>query len=345
MQNLSVVFTSPGVAELLPCDIEKPGPGQVLVEKRLSTISAGTERANLVGDPNISTNSDDPVAHFPRRVGYASSGVVIEVGEGVTAVKPGDRVAVTGGTHKHYEVLGVSGPSQWSCNVHRIPCDDITFSDAAVMMIATFPLAAVRKTRLELGEPALVMGQGVLGQISVLLLRAAGAAPVVAADPDEGKRARALELGADFAVDPFSPDFAEKVKGLTAGGPKAAIEVTGSGSGLDGALDCIRSFGRIALLGCTRHADFSIDYYRKVHGPGITLIGAHTNARPQGESSPGWWTLRDDMQALLTMSALGRLKLSRLVQEIHPASEAPQVFGRLANEKVFPVVQLDWTRL
>ena len=40
----------------------------------------------------------------------------------------------------------------------------------------------------------------------------------------------------------------------------------------------------------TRHSDFNIDYYRKVHGPGITLIGAHTNARPKSESHPGWWT-------------------------------------------------------
>jgi hypothetical protein len=79
-----------------------------------------------------------------------------------------------------------------------------------------------------------------------------------------------------------------------------AIEVTGNGGALDGVLDCMARFGRVALLGCTRSSDFTIDYYRKVHGPGITLIGAHTNARPQYESHHGWWTTADDIRAVKT---------------------------------------------
>ena len=82
-------------------------------------------------------------------------------------------------------------------------------------------------------------------------------------------------------------DFSKKAKELTGGGAKVGIEVTGIGAGLDGILDCMARFGRVALLGCTRNKEFTIDYYRKVHGPGITLIGAHTNARPSCESSNG----------------------------------------------------------
>lgn len=169
---------------------------------------------------------------------------------------------------------------------------------AALWYIACFPAAAIRKCKLEFGESVIVKGLGVLGLIAVKLLAAAGAAPIVAVDPDPAKRRKALEIGADYAFDPFEQDFAKKVKKATGGGAKVAIEVTGKGVALDQVLDCMKRFGRVALLGCTRDSDFSLDYYRKVHGPGITLIGAHTMARPNAESFHGWWCLKDEMRAL-----------------------------------------------
>jgi threonine dehydrogenase-like Zn-dependent dehydrogenase len=131
---------------------------------------------------------------------------------------------------------------------------------------------------------------------------------------------------------------------LTNGGANVAIEVTGKGQGLDMVLDCMRKFGRIALLGCTRDSDFTIDYYRKVHCPGITMIGAHTMARPKQESSEGWWTERDDATAILNLIRHDRLDLACLVEEVHAPSEAFDVFTRLANDKDFPIVQFDWER-
>jgi threonine dehydrogenase-like Zn-dependent dehydrogenase len=229
-------------------------------------------------------------------------------------------------------------------NVCKI-ADNVSFSEASLAYIATFPMAAIRKCALEYGESAIVMGQGILGQLAVKFLRVAGAAPIIAVDPVEAKRARALELGADYALDPFEPDFAQKVKEITGGGARVAIEVTGKGQGLDMVLDCMRKFGRVALLGCTRNSDFSIDYYRKVHGPGITLVGAHTNARPKFESAPGWWTERDDIETFLRMIALGRTEMTSLVEETHPVTEAVAVFNRLAESPAFPVVQLDWSVL
>ena len=126
-------------------------------------------------------------------------------------------------------------------------------------------------------------------------------------------------------------------------GARAAIEVTGVGQGLDNALDCMAPRGRVALLGCTRSSDFTIDYYRKVHGPGITLIGAHTNARPVHESAAGWWTTHDDIMAVQRLTAGGRMKLHELVSEVHTPDEAPQVYHRLLTERSFPVVQFDWS--
>ena len=336
MKNHQIVFTAPCVAELLEKAVPTPGPGQVLVKLHVSSVSSGTERANVSGDPNIGPASHDPVAHFPRVLGYSSAGVVVEVGEGVKSVVPGDRVALFWSTHSTYNCLDES-------RVVKIEDDNISFSEAALLHIACFPLAAIRKCHLELGESALVMGQGILGQIAVLLLRAAGAAPIIAADPNPAKRERALELGADYALDPLAPDFAKTVKELTRGGANVAIEVTGIGAGLDGALDCMKRFSRVALLGCTRHSDFTIDYYRKVHGPGISLIGAHTNARPSLESAPGLWTTYDDITALMKLISCGRLSIIDLIEEIHLPGECPEIYRRLCEEKTFPVVQFDWS--
>lgn len=184
-----------------------------------------------------------------------------------------------------------------------------------------------------------------LGQIAVKLLRAAGAVPVIAVDPVAEKREEALKIGADYAFDPFEPDFAEKVKKAAGGGVAVAVEVTGNGKALDQCLDCMKKFGRIALLGCTRCSDFTIDYYRKVHAPGITMIGAHTIARPENESYPGMWTTRDDMTAEANLCVFGRLSLESLVREVYSPEEAAKVYKRLAEEKAFPLVQFDWSRL
>jgi 2-desacetyl-2-hydroxyethyl bacteriochlorophyllide A dehydrogenase len=338
MQNRNIVFTAPNVAEVVDKPVPEPGPGQVLVKTVRSCISSGTERANLIGDPMIGTNvKDGAKAVFPRQMGYSISGVVEKVGEGVGSVKPGDRVAASWTKHAAFNLL----PSETL--VYSIP-DGVSFEVAAWTHIATFPMAALRKCHFEFGESVLVMGQGVLGQLAVKLARAAGAAPLVVADPVPAKRDRALELGADIALDPSAQDFAEQAKDATGGGARVVVEVTGVDRALDNALDATARFGRVALLGCTRHSTFAIDYYRKVHGRGVTLVGAHTMARPRGDSSPGWWTERDDALAFLRLVAGGRISLDGFVEEVHPVSEAPAVYSRLAAGGPFPTVQFDWTK-
>jgi threonine dehydrogenase-like Zn-dependent dehydrogenase len=350
MKNEAIVFTKADTAELIEERMPDPGPGDVLVRLVRSTISSGTERANLTGVPDNATGiystAPDGQVTWPRRGGYSSSGVVEAVGRDVTSVRPGDRVAMSWSVHQRY----ISLPEKL---VYRIP-DGVSFEDGALTHISTFPMAAIRKCRLEIGESALVMGQGVLGQLAVLLLKAAGAVPVIAVDPVAGKRERSLSLGADFAFDPMSADFAESVKSVTdAGrkvqngrtadsGAKVVVEVTGSGAALDSALDVIAPFGRLALLGCTRNSDFSINYYRKVHGRGVTLVGAHTDARPDGESSSGWWTTRDDAFAFLKLLAHGRVSLDGFVDEVLRPEECGGAYARLVDGGVFPVVQFDW---
>lgn len=337
MKSRNIIFTSPSVAELVEEETRAPSGSEVTVRLVRSTISSGTERANLLGDLNVNifVKTDKPV--FPRRSGYSASGVVVETGPGVTSLQKGDRVALFWSTHSQYCVIDEK-------RAVKLP-DSVSFAEGALMHISAFPMAAIRKCRLEIGESALVMGQGVLGKIAVAFLRAAGAVPVIAVDPVPEKRLEALAEGADYAFDPFEKDFASKVKSVTDGGVNVAIEVTGNGKALDQCLDCMKKFGRVALLGCTRSSDFTIDYYRKVHGPGITMIGAHTAARPEVESSQGMWTTRDDMKAEATLCSYGRLRLENLIKEVHSPVDAPAVYKRLAEEKAFPLVQFDWSKL
>lgn len=337
MKNKQIIFTEKDKAELLEVPVRMPGAGEVLVRTAASIISAGTERANLSGEVSVGPTTDpNEKPQFPRCLGYSSAGEVVAVGEGVTAFAPGDRVAMYWTVHARYNCLSQS-------NLVRIP-NDVGYPAAALCHIAAFPLAAIRKCRLELGESAIVMGQGILGMLAVVLLRAAGAYPVIAVDPIPEKREEALKLGADYALDPFTLDFATEAKRLTRGGARVGIEVTGVGTGLNGILDCMAPFGRVALLGCTRHSDFTVDFYRKVHGPGISLIGAHTCARPN-ESAATLWTTADDIRALLDLLAGGRLDFASLIAETHSPEEAPQVYGRLLTERCFPIVAFDWEQL
>ena len=77
MKNLNIVFTAPGVAELIDREMPSAPVGtEVLVRLAYSTISSGTERANLIGDPNINIFGKGSVV-FPRQCGYSSAGEVI----------------------------------------------------------------------------------------------------------------------------------------------------------------------------------------------------------------------------------------------------------------------------
>lgn len=335
-----IVFTGINKAELLDVSCREPGPDEVIVKMAFTTISQGTERANITGNLDVHAfmprASETPV--FPRYGGYSNSGVVFKVGDNVKEFKPGDLVAGWWGLHKSY----CEFPAE---NIIKID-ESIPLDIASIAHIACFPMGAIRKTHLEAGESAIVMGLGILGMLAVKELRVAGAVPVIAVDPIKSRRIQALENGADYALDPNDPDFVSKAKSITGKGAAIAIEVTGNGQALDQVLDVMAPKGRVALLGCTRNKDFTIDYYRKVHGPGVSLIGAHTAARPKIDSYPGFWTVRDEIAGILRLEKYGRLDLGKIISEVHSPEEAPQVYRRMLSEKEFPVgIQFDWSQL
>ena len=336
MKTKQIVFTKAYMAELLEVECEAPKADEVTVEIEYSAISAGTERANYIGERNATNISEDEEPVFPRTVGYSSSGRVIALGEGVSDLCVGDRVMVFWSKHKKHITVKRK-------NVVKLP-DEVSTKEASMAYISIFPLAAIRKTHLEIGESALVMGVGILGAFAVQQLKAAGAYPIIAADPIKERRELARALGADYALDPTADDFANEVNRISDGGVNVCIEVTGLGAGLIEALDCMKKMGRIALLGCTRSSKFEIDYYTKVHGRGISLIGAHTMARPNLESSSGLWTAEDDIRTVLNLIKGGRLDFKAMISEVHSPEKAQEVYQRLVYDKKFPIgVLFDWS--
>lgn len=338
MTTKQIIFTAPYTAQLQEVECLPPKENEVTVQLEYSALSAGTEKANFTGERNGPDIAEDKAPVFPRTVGYSAAGTVTAIGTAVTDIQVGDKVVVYWGKHKKNITISRN-------NVIRIP-DGISTAEASMALISTFPLAAIRKTNLEIGESALVMGLGILGIFAVQELKAAGAYPIIAVDPIESRRNFALKMGADFALDPTEENFAKTVKRLSGGGVNVCIEVTGLGIGLVQALDCMRKMGRVALLGCTRSSKFEIDYYAKVHGPGISLIGAHTRARPVTESSAGLFTDADDLRVILNLIKGKRLNFKDMICEIHSPTEAQEIFTRLVTEKDFPIgVLFDWNQV
>jgi threonine dehydrogenase-like Zn-dependent dehydrogenase len=167
------------------------------------------------------------------------------------------------------------------------------------------------------------------------------------ADLNPNCRKLALDLGADYAFDPAGSNFEQSVKEVTCGkGARVIIEVTGQALALKQALDCVAPFGRIALLGCTRVSDVQIDYYNKVHKRGITIVGAHTIARPAKESYPHYWTHHDDCVSIMNFMSHGRMDMTKVISQVHSPKEAPKVYKRLADDKDFPIgVVFDWREI
>lgn len=330
MQTESIVFTAPKTAELLTEQTKPMTAESVAVRMEYTVVSGGTERANLMAMPNAGK-------HFPKHLGYCGVGHVIEVGEQVRSVSPGDRVLVYHGDHSRYNVVP-------EIKVTKVTQEEIDSLEAAFVVIATMGLGGVRKLEVELGESAMVMGLGLLGIFAVQFLRLSGAYPVIAADLNPDRRALALELGADYALDPSAPDFYETVKTATRGrGVNACVEVTGASVAMQQALKCASKQGRISLLGCTRVSDCPVDYYQQVHRPGVKLIGAHNFVRPQFESYPHHWTHQDDCKAILDLLAAGRLRVKPIISRVVKPEQAPDIYRQLCEDPNFPLgTVFDW---
>ncbi|MDX9979092.1 MAG: zinc-binding alcohol dehydrogenase [Lentisphaeria bacterium] len=324
MKGIRIVWPAPGQAAVEEFDIPAPTPDTVLLETECSVLSAGTEKAWLLAKPNTS-------GQFPQYPGYSAAGRVLDVGANVKEFHPGDRVVAYHSAHASHTV-------KHPRDLVRIEDAAVPANEAAFTIIAAMSLQGVRKARIELGETVLVMGQGLLGLFATQLARLSGGLPTIALDLDEKRRRLAIELGADHALSPQAGDFTETFRALTGGkGANAVIEVTGVAAAMNLALECAAGQGRIVALGCSREKADGVDFYQQVHKPGVAIIGAHNFVRPAHDSSPGHWTMRDDLRALLRMIAAGRLHVRPMISEQVSPEQAPAIYRRLVETDCPPL--------
>lgn len=331
MKRKQILFTEIGKAELLELDLPELQSNEILARTDYTVVSGGTERACLMDMNNV-------MHDFPKALGYCGIGTAIKVGCDVKNIKEGDRVLIYHGYHSDYNIRPEN-------EITKVENDDVSSLEAAFVIIAAMGLGGVRKLELELGESAMIMGQGLLGIFATQFCRLNGANPVIAADLNEERRKLALQLGADYAFDPSDKDFVEKVREVTKGkGVNGCVEVTGISAAMNQALECASWQGRISLLGCTRVSDSAVDYYQQVHRPGVKLIGAHNFVRPKLESYPHHWTHHDDCRAILDMISSKRVQVAPIISRICKPQEAPQVYSELAeNNATFPIgTVFDW---
>ena len=308
---------------VLSCEELPPlKPDQILIKSDYSLISAGTELANYHGLPNTGGGNGD----FPMRIGYSTSGHVLEVGQEVQNFRPGDKVAVAWGGHRSHIISNESGTIRLADGI------DPTRGCSSVITA-------------QMGESVMIAGLGLLGLLALQYARLSGACPVMVCDFSPERRALALKLGADAAFDPGDPDFYSKIKEWTDGrGPDGVVEVTGYLPALQQALEYVAFEGRISLLGCTRVSDQPIDFYQYVHRRGVKLIGAHTNARPVVESRPGEWTQRDDFRTFFRYLQTGRLQVAPLRTRLVSPQDCGAVYHEIGSVKNPPFGNVfDWT--
>lgn len=333
MENREILFTKKNTAEVVSCPMPIINEDEVLIETDYTVISAGTEKANITDAPNVSHQ-------WPKRLGYSGSGRIIDVGSNVTEFKVGDRVLTDHLGHKAFVKASFKKNKDGFFKIKQ----DIDQLDAAFVVVGSMGVQGARKTKLQLGESAMVTGLGILGMFAVQAMRNMGANPLIAVDFNKERRDIALSLGADYALDPASPSFSEEVRELTEGRMiNANVEVTGSSAALLQSLKVAAFEGRISLTGCTRVSDVPIDYYQLVHRPGIQLIGAHNFVRPEMDSYSGYWTRHDDFAMIIRMVKAGRMSVKPLISGVYSTEAAPEVFRELCENEELPLGRVfDW---
>ena len=140
LSGRAVVWTAPGLTELVRVEVPRAGDGEVTVEVLTSVVSTGTERAQYLSLPNTSVG-------FPHRPGYSAAGVVLSAGRDVSRVKPEDIVAVRNVPHMSV----VTAPAS---SVHPVPAG-VGVEAAAMVQFGVICGQGVRRAGIESGERCL----------------------------------------------------------------------------------------------------------------------------------------------------------------------------------------------
>jgi predicted dehydrogenase/threonine dehydrogenase-like Zn-dependent dehydrogenase len=342
-----------GAVEVADVPAPKPAAGRLLIRTSCSLVSAGTERmladfgkAGFIGKARqqpekvrqvldkVRTDGLQPTldAVFnkldqPLPLGYCNVGRVIGIGAGVTGFAPGDRVISNG---RHAEIVTV--PVNLAARVPNAIGDEA----AAFTVLGAIALQGIRLVQPTLGEAVVVTGLGLIGLMTVQLLRAQGCR-VLGIDHDADRLALARGFGAE-------------VIDLSAGSePQAVAEAFSRGRGVDAviiaasttsdepvhqAAQMCRKRGRIVLVGVTGLALSRADFYEKElsfqvscsYGPG-RYDPAYED---KGHDYPiGFvrWTEQRNFEAVLDMLADRRLDVNPLISHRFRLEQAASAYA------------------
>ena len=251
--------------------------GTVIVQIKSCGICASDYKAIMGIRKNV---------RFPFIPGHEPSGVVAEVGPGVTHFKVGDEVICqpsgfcgfckhcrVGNTHycEHAFTTGGDGPDDvWpgafaeymltreTCLFHK-PAS-LSF-DAACL---TEPLSGAWKgviqySEMKVGEDVVIIGVGSIGLLCMMVAKAAGAARLIAVDPSAYARRQALALGATHVIDPSTGDARKRVYEILPDGPDLVVEAAGPIEAVELMVDLRRRGTRWNVFGITTHETFELD--------------------------------------------------------------------------------------
>ena len=329
LQGKRVIFRRKGEVGIENFEPRQPEDREVLIRTASSLISPGTETAFLMALPNTP-------GEFPQYPGYSNAGVIIASGSKVSKFKKGDRV-VSRKDHASHVIASED-------ELMMIP-DGLSFDEATFFALGSIALQGIRKAYIELGESVVVLGQGLVGQLSLQMAKLSGGMPVVGVDLYDYRLNLSSKNGADHVLNPLEVDLVEEIEKLTEGkGADVVIEATGNADLINEAFKLVGEYGRLIILGSPRGTS-EVNFYPEIHKKGIRIIGAHNRTRPKHESYHGWWTQRDDSSLVLMLVSSGRLNVRDLITVKMGFREAPEAYARLINEKdsVLGIV-LDWNQ-
>jgi predicted dehydrogenase/threonine dehydrogenase-like Zn-dependent dehydrogenase len=364
LQNLR---TGEGTVAEVPVPIVQPG--RVLVRTAASLISAGTERAlaelgqkgllgkarerpELIGKVWEKMKADGVVAALEgvrdkldqsHAVGYSAAGIVIETAPDVTEFRAGDRVACAGTDYaSHAEVISV--PRNLCV---RLP-EQLSFAEGAFGTVGAIALQGVRLAEPTLGEAVVVIGLGLVGQLTVQLLKANGCR-VFGVDIDEARIQLARDSGAEGGCLPAQAR--EQVLGWSRGrGADACIiaAATTSNEPVELAGEISRLKGRVVAVGLVGMNVPRNLYYQRELALKVSLSygpGRHDPAyEERGQDYPVAyvrWTEGRNIEAFLDLVATRRIDLTRLISHRFAIDDAPRAYQLISgstNEEYLAIV-------
>lgn len=280
----------------------------------------------------------------PLPLGYCNVGVVHEAGKNVEGFKPGDRVVSNG---PHADVVRV-GKNLCA----RIP-DAVDDDSAAFVVIASIGLQGIRLAQPTLGECVVVTGVGLIGLLTVQLLRAQGCR-VLAIDFDDTKLALARRFGATTCNPLSGEDPVAAGMAFSGGEGVDAVIITASTKSNEPvrqAAQMSRQRGRIVLVGVTGLELNRADFYTKElsfqvscsYGPGRY----DPTYEEDGVDYPlGFvrWTEQRNFEAVLSMMASGQLDVKPLITHRFAFNDAPSAYMLLSDDKQALGIMLDYER-